>query len=146
MFLPLVERSIKLVSFVCLLLTLIWGNAIAANPAPELPVRALVVTMAKGGLQNLLEQLRQFSDENAFAIRTSQSSPDPEHILVQMWREDIKGVGVNTSETGAADISYSVAFYRNCNDAVPEWAFDAVVTRLRRVLIRTEGVSSVTGE
>jgi len=145
MFLPLMKRSIKSVSFACVL-ALVFGKAIAANPAPELPARTLVVTMTKGVLQDALEQLRRFSDENGFAIRTSQSSPDPEHILVQMWREDIKGIGVNTSDTAAADISYSIFLYRNCNDAVPEWAFDEVATRLRKVLAKTEGVRSVRAE
>jgi hypothetical protein len=126
----------------CLLFGTVCGNAMAASRVPQSPVRVLVVTIARGALQDFLEQLRSFADADAFALRAGQSSPDPEKILIQMWREDIKVIGVNTSEAGAADITYSIALYRTCGDDVPEWAFDRVIARLREVLGETEGVTS----
>ena len=127
----------------CLLLTIVCGSLTASDRPRELPVRVVKVTMVADALPAVLKQLGRFADENAFAFRAGQSSPDETHILVQLWRDDIKGVGVNTSDPKTADITYSIFLYRNCNDAVPESAFDDVGGRLRDMLSTIEGMISV---
>jgi hypothetical protein len=104
------------------------------------------VTMVKEALSAFSEQLHKFADANAFALRIAQSSPDATDILVQMWREDIKGVGVNSSEAGAPELTYDIAFYRNCNDDVPEWAFENIVTELHTTLSGVQGVTSLKSQ
>lgn len=121
-------------------------NAMAADRTGESPVRMVRVTMAERTLHTFLAQLQSFADTNAFAVRISQSSPDARDFLVQLWRQDIKGIGVHASNTGDIDVTYSIAFYRNCNDAVPESAFDKVVVQLREALSETEGVKSIEDE
>lgn len=125
------------------LLLLMGESAIAAGPTPNVPVRVLTVTMAEQSLPAFLDHLRKFADANGFALRTAQTSSDAAHVLAQLWREDIKGIGVNTSDTNTVGIAYSIFLYRNCNDAVPDSAFDGVVSQLHDTFSQIEGVTSV---
>jgi hypothetical protein len=127
-----------------LCLLLLGRFELLAGPAAQIPVRVLTVTMAEQSLPAFLDHLRKFADANGFALRTAQTSPDATHVLAQLWREDIKGIGVNTSDTSTVGIAYSIALYRNCNDAVPDWAFDRVVSQLRETFSQMEGVTSVS--
>jgi len=126
------------------LLLLMGGSAIAGGPTAQIPVRVLTVTMAEQSLPGFLDHLRKFADANAFALRTAQTSPDATHVLAQLWREDIKAIGVNTSDANTVGTAYSIFLYRNCNDAVPDAAFDGVVAQLRDTFSQTEGVTSVS--
>ena len=126
------------------LLLLMGEFAPAAGPTQDVPARMLTVTMAEQSLPAFLDQLRKFADANAFAVRIAQTSPDQTHVLVQLWREDIKGIGVNTSDTNTVGIAYSIFLYRNCNDAVPASAFAVVVAQLHDTFSQTEGITSVS--
>ena len=143
---PMAARWLRrwFLSAVPMSLLLRGGFAVAAGPAPNVPVRMLTVTMADKSLPTFLDRVRKFADANAFAVRIAQASPDATHLLVQLWREDIKGIGVNTSDTTTVGIAYSIYLYRNCNDATPDSAFDQVVSQLHAMFGQIEGVTSVT--
>lgn len=139
-------RFTRSVLTVLLLLGLHSFDAATADGDSESPVRAVRMTLAKGALHKVLEQLREVADVNGFKVRMQQRSPNPDDIVVLMLREDIKGIGVDTSDTGANDIEYSIFLYRNRSEATPESAFDDVVAQVRKVLSETEGVSSFIEE
>lgn len=139
-----IDRWVYLAPLVYLLLGLSCGSAIATGSEPNLPVRLLVVNIEKGTLQEFLEQIRVSAEANRFAIWAKQTSPDPEHILIQMWRQDIRGIGVNTSQSAVDEITYTIFFYRNSSDFVPDSAFDEVITQFHSSLSGTQGVLSVT--
>lgn len=120
--------------------------AIAAGPTEGIPVRVLTVTMTIDSLPTFLDHVRKFADANEFALRIKATAPDPTHILRQLWREDMKGILMGASGFNPAGISYSIALYRNCNDAVPDWAFDRVVSQLREAFSQIEGVTSIREE
>ena len=98
--------------------------------------------MVERAFKDFLDQLRVFADTNGFALATGQTSPDPTHIRVQLWRDDIKGIGINTSDSGSVSVTYSIFLYRNCNAAVPVSNFDEVVAALHKKLADTEGITS----
>lgn len=92
----------------------------------RLPLRALNVTIDANDRERFFEQLREFSDQNGFAIRIARTTPSG-NFNAQMWREDIRVTAVNPFEEG----KYRVRFYRNNAPIVD----DAVLDRLVSILI-----------
>ena len=70
------------------------------------------------------DQLRKFADANEFAIRIAPVRPDHQHFLIQLWRDDIKGIGVNS---GGDPGNFVIAFFHNSE---PEAAIVFAINRL----------------
>ena len=68
-------------------------QAASAQSGIQLPVRAVSIVLKQGTQSQLFDELRRLSDANAFAIRIAPTDPSQQHFLIQLWREDIKGVG-----------------------------------------------------
>jgi len=118
--------------------------AISAGSGSEVPIRVVTAVVEKHHLREVLENLRKISDSGGFAVRISQSGPDPEDLFLQMWRDDMKVFGADASDTGAPNIKYSIAIFRNCNDQVPTSAFDEVAAGLQKTLGTIPGVISIS--
>jgi hypothetical protein len=73
-------------------------------------MRTIRIVTSERDVNDLLEQLKKFAEENGFAIRVGHTTPDGKRVLVQMWREDIKIIAVNPFDTGA----FRVSFYQTC--------------------------------
>jgi hypothetical protein len=112
------------------------GRAIAAKSGSQNPVRVVHFTVKPDARDRFFDQLRKFADENAFAIRIAPVRPDNQHFLIQLWREDIKGIGVNSGDPE----KYVVAFFYNSER---EAAVASAINRLADNL--TSSVTSVTG-
>ena len=113
------------------------GTAAAAASNANLPIRSVTITLGSASRDKLFEQLRRFADTNAFAIRIAPTNPDNERFLVQIWREDIKGVGTNARSTK----TFSIGLYQNCDEPVPAAIANEVVDELRRTVGQVPGAT-----
>jgi hypothetical protein len=130
----------KLIAPVCLLLGLgsVCGEAMAAKSNPQVPLRTIAVSVEKNARDAFFEQLKKFADRHAFAIRVAPVRPDGEHFIVQMWREDIKGIGVNPFDPAGFEIS----FYENdCVHPVPAAHVDVLINDLKLFIGAIQGVT-----
>jgi hypothetical protein len=117
------------------------GALLGSGLAVEVPIRTVTVTMDRDLLQMFLEHLRAVADRNAFAIRIGQSSPDPDDVLVQMWREDLKVIGFNSLESTEETIEFFVGIYNNSDSPVPMEASDKLVQEIGSAVEGTPGAS-----
>jgi hypothetical protein len=117
-------------------LGMVWVNTMAATTTPENPIQSVLVTIGDNAQEDLLGQLKKFADANAFAIRVGHTRPDGKHILVQMWREDIKVIVVNPSEAG----TFRISFYQNSAEPVMATSIDTLMTDLRNDIAEIKGV------
>jgi len=117
----------------------IGGQIRPVGAATQLPLRTIDIILARDLREQYVIQIRKFSDTYAFAIRVSQSSPDPDDILVQLWREDVKLIAVNGSDTGASDLTYFIGIYENGDHPIPVTAVDQLVEGLRDTVGQIEG-------
>lgn len=72
----------------------------------QVPIRKVWVTLAQNQHDQFFEQLRKFADKHAFEILISQTDPSGENFLVEMWREDIEVIGVDSGDPGLFKISF----------------------------------------
>jgi hypothetical protein len=115
---------------------MISGNRRADPPSPpnnleKAPVRSVDITLAQNQHDQLFEQFRKFATKHAFAIRISQTNPTGEDFLVQMWREDVKIIGVDSSDPGL----FEIWFYNTYEERpVPLRVFDELIDELRALV------------
>lgn len=64
----------------------------------QAPIRRIWITLDQNQHDQLFDQLRKFADQHAFTIQISQTDPTGENFLVQMWREDIKFIAVDSGD------------------------------------------------
>jgi hypothetical protein len=116
-------------------------NLATAKSNSESPIRAVQVTISKVALDQYTSQIRKFADTYSFAIRVSHSSPSPEDILVQMWREDVKIIGVNASDPGAREVTFDIALYRSCDCVGPiqKASIDQLIHGLQQTVGQVHG-------
>ncbi len=110
----------------------------------QLPVRVVMTAMEKSALDAFLERIREFADQEQFAIRIGQSGPNKEDATVILWRTDVKVLGGNASDTGARNLRFDLGLYKTCEYPVPGWSFDRVAKSLHRALSTVAGVRDVT--
>ena len=102
------------------------------NNLEKVPIRKVWITLAQNQHDQLFEQLRDFAGKNAFAIRISQTDPTGENFLVQMWREDIKVIGVDSSDPGL----FKIGFYNTYEEhPVSTRVFDELIFDLRKFIL-----------
>jgi len=89
------------------------GKAMAENTDAGMPIKVVNVTIRKEFLNQFVSQTKKFAEDNAFAIRVAHSSPNPNDILLQLWREDVKLIGVNIANTDSTNLAFEIGFYRN---------------------------------
>ena len=136
----MLEKTIKILILVFLILALlaaciliVSGRVRINSPKPlsnleKAPVRKVDVTLEQSQHDQLFVQLRNFADKHAFAIRIAQTDPTGENFLVQMWREDIKVIGVDSGDPGL----FKIGFYNTYEERpVPSRVFDDLIVDLR---------------
>jgi D-arabinose 1-dehydrogenase-like Zn-dependent alcohol dehydrogenase len=106
-------------------------GVMATRAAVELPVRAIKITFSRSAREEFVGQIKKFSDEHAFEIRVSQSTPDPEDTLVQMWRADAKMLAVHVRDASTQELRYDVGIYTNGEQPLSMAAMDQLVDGLR---------------
>jgi len=106
-------------------------SPIPPNNLEKAPIRIVEVTLAENQHDQLFEQFRNFADKHAFSIRIAPTDPTGDNFLVQMWREDIKVIGVESGDPGR----FGIAFYNTYEERpVPLRVFDELIFDLEAVM------------
>jgi hypothetical protein len=119
-----------LVLFVlALLLTLLGVRAMEKMDGrdPKVPIRKLVVSFEQEQLDSFFEQIREFSQQNAFAIRIAPTSPTGKDFIIELWREDFKILGANPFDIG----TFKFGIYNIFGREIDEEYVDEIVNELR---------------
>jgi hypothetical protein len=100
------------------------------------PIRIVEITINESQQEELFAQLRKFADEWAYAIRIAPTSSSSGRFLIQMWREDIKLIGVYPSDPGELKIGF---YYTYPAIPVPKILFDREISDLRNFISEIPG-------
>jgi hypothetical protein len=111
-------------------------NAVAASDESELPSSTINFSFPDEATDNFIQAVKQFAEENAFAVRVGHTRPDGKHFLIQMWREDLKVIVLNPSDPGR----FRVSFYQNSKHAVSKEFVDNLLQRLENDARRVTGI------
>lgn len=117
-------------------------SAMPAKSAPERPIRSVYLAIAEGAQHEFVEQLKRFADANAFAMRLGETHPQGDHILVQMWREDIKVIVVNPFDPR----EFRVSFYENSAEPVVAESLSSLVDNFRSLVGLVRGATFLERE
>ena len=122
----------------CLLATIVVGcdKPMIVEDNPQAPLRKLSFSVKKEARNELLETLKKFSDRHAFAIRSAPTTPDGEHISIQMWRSDLKAIAINPLEPE----KFNIYFYQNSPPPVSAIQLDYILNDLRTALSKHQGI------
>ena len=104
----------------------------------EAPIRIVEITIDESQQEELFDQLRKFADEWRYAIRIAPIDQYGEQFIVQMWREDIKLVGLYPSDPGELSIGF---YYTNPAIPVPGMFFDTEIRDLRDFINEIPGAT-----
>lgn len=125
------------VGLICLLIGVLLGFAVSKTQTPEdnetavsddeTPIRIVEITVDEGEEEKLFEQIRIFADKWQYAIRIAPTASGSERLLIQMWREDIKVIGLFPSDQGELKIGF---YYTNPVAPVPDIFFDNEISSL----------------
>jgi hypothetical protein len=123
-------------------LAMFAGSLHAAEPSrntSEDPALTERFTIDRLFRDRFLAAIRKYADEQAFAIRIAPSDPSGEHLLIQLWREDVKIIGVNPFKPE----EFRISFYRNCGEPLPEAQVSALAESLRLALAKISTINQV---
>ncbi|NJN80361.1 MAG: hypothetical protein HC797_07765 [Anaerolineales bacterium] len=113
------------------------------NNNEQLPIRWVRVTFAQNQHDQLFEQLNKFADKHAFAIRIRPTAAPDDRFLVQMWREDIKIIGLDSKDPGL----FEIGFYNTYNERpIPIQVFDELIIDLKVFISEIDGVVILEGQ
>ena len=113
------------------------GNAENTSEV-ESPIRSVTITIDESQQEELFDQLRKFADKWRYAIRIAPTDQFGQDFLIQMWREDIKVIGVYPSDPGELKIWF---YYTNPASPVPERFFDEEISDLKSFISEIPGAT-----
>ena len=105
--------------FLVLCVTSSWGPASWADDVQDKqqgtrPVRSVIIAFDLKDRDTILEFINNFADEFAFAIRIAPTSPNWRSFGIDMWRRDVRIVGVNPLDT----TELHIYFYLNSDKSI----------------------------
>lgn len=112
-------------------------NAMAEKSDVEAPIRTVSIILPEGSQDQFFAQLKKFSETYAFAIRIAPTTPDLSSFLIEMWRDDIKGLGTNA----LAPERFRIAFYQNGAEPVSEGNVNQIIAGLKKAIANVEGAT-----
>lgn len=101
---------------------------------PELPIKTLRFTVAEQSHAAFVDEVEGFARANGFHTRVGKPTPAERAVTIQMWREDLKVIGVNPFDPS----EFRLSFYSSS-----EHADSALVERLAENLV--DQTTSVAG-
>jgi len=137
----------KLIPIICLMLGLLlgyFGSKMAmaekekGTSEAAAPIRIVEITIDESQQEELFTQLRKYADEWRYAIRIAPTSTSSRRFLIQMWREDIKLIGVYPSDPGELKLGF---YYTNPAIPVPDLFFDTEIRDLRGFISEIPGAT-----
>mgnify|MGYP000167919623 CR=1 FL=1 len=140
--------STFILMFVCLSLGILIGFSAKSiflvvednqnNTAYEKKPRTTINVQIKVAQRELLfGKMQRFAEEQGFAIRIAPTSPSGEDYIVEMWREDIKIIALNSFDPGVFRIGF---FDTDSAISTPEWALNSLVSDFKGVIDDIPGV------
>ena len=115
------------------------GCALAAETKPceaqsdsETPRFSQTVLIQNDTREQFFEAIRDFSTKNGFAYRIAPSNPRSDSFLIQLWREDIKLVAVNSFDS--TEFKYYIYNTCSCGPVLPQPELLAITNKLRHAI------------
>ena len=114
-----------------------YARATETQPCPaqsesENPRFSQSVAIPTGSREQFFEAIRAFSAKNDFAYRIAPSNPGTGSYLVQLWRDDIKLVAVNSLTP--TEFTYYIYDTCSCGPSLPQSQLLAVAGELRQAI------------
>src|SRR6266498_127017 len=107
------------------------------NPSEDQgPIRVITVTINPNQREQLFAQIEKFADKWAYAIRIDSAEPSGKYFGVDLWRSDIKVLGLYSE--GVLDLAFS---YTDPTHPVPEQYFVEEINDLKSFINEISGVS-----
>ena len=101
------------------------------------PVRAARFTHADGAQPAIKQHLARFADANGYAIRFSQTTPDPKDLVVYLYSEDLNIM----VDKAFSNEEMDVVVYRAGDRTAPQAAINMTFDVLRRAIEQVPSVS-----
>jgi len=102
-------------------------------------IRSVRVTIDANGRDAYVGQLKAFARAFHFIPYLSQTSRDPNDIVVHMQRDDVFAVSLLASPIGGATPAYEVFFYPTRNQSISPASLDPLVEGLKSHIARVQG-------
>jgi hypothetical protein len=110
-------------------------NTSAARSGDNTPIRIITIKLSEGTRDQFLDLVRKFAETYAFAIRIAPTRPDMTHFLIQLWREDLKAIGLNSIEVD----TFQIGFYQNGSHPVNMADVDRASDGLKEAVSKIPG-------
>jgi len=140
-------KKAKLTPFIYLLIGLLLGFlgsklAIAEKAtdtsAGKTPIRTVEITIDPSQQDELFEQMQKFAKEWRYAIRIAPLDENSKQFIIEMWRLDMKLVGIYPSDPGELKISF---YYTNPAVPVPGMFFDTEIRDMKNFISDIPGAT-----
>jgi len=97
------------------------------NPA-DIPRRLVTVTIDQNQQDELFAQLQKFAEKWQYAIRIAPAVQGNDHFIVDLWRIDMKVIGVYLGASRELQVAFS---YTESRRPVPDQHFDEEIDDLK---------------
>lgn len=142
------QKSKVMQMLICLLVGILIGVGIktmavmieknkGTETSQQIPKRRIAVTIKNGQQMELFNQFQKFSDEQGFAIRIAPTTPSGEDFMVQMWRQDVKILVLNSFDPEVFTIYFSDT---DRVSPTSEWAYSDLVNDIKSYIIEIPNV------
>jgi hypothetical protein len=108
------------------------------NAQTERAVRVVRVTIDPAHQEELFLHLHKFADKWRYAIRIAPLDPRGSSFSVQLWRADMKVLGLYPNDPGTLDLGF---FSTNPAQPVPTQYFDEEIEDLKIVIDEIPGAT-----
>jgi hypothetical protein len=122
-------RRMLLIGLLCVAASSVaGGQAVMPKLGPaQKPIRSMIITVPDGMREQFFGRLQQFASTHGFAIRIASTTPDGDHVGVDMSREDVEIHGASVWSPEEFDIS----FYQSGDHPVAPGSLDKMVGDLK---------------
>ncbi|QDP00849.1 hypothetical protein [Thalassotalea sp. PS06] len=103
----------------------------------ENPIYSITFKISPTTRNVFYSRIEAFAEANAFAIRSAPTRPNSDSSLTQLWREDIKIIGVNPFDPNV----YNFHFYNNDSVPVNPKSLSYLVQEIKAVVKNLKGAS-----
>jgi hypothetical protein len=104
------------------------------------PIRSQVAFVTDSARSEFLERMTDFAKAQGFSVSLNNTRPDGTHVIVEMWRKDVKIVALNPFDDGE---EFRIDLYQTANEKPSQTVaetVDALVDGLRGAIGKLQGV------
>jgi len=115
----------------------------ASRPQYNPAIRILRVTFERTARDRFVQQVKTFADTFGFEFRTKHNSPDPDEIMIYLWRDEIELIADNTTEASVSGLRFDIAFYSKYGRTISSAALAPLVEGIRHFVSEVPGATVV---